>query len=114
MENSPAKTDGNFPPMTQAASYSDVVFGFLDQRFRPLRHAEKRLARLAGCTPRTARGWLNREHAPQGEHLLALMAECDDLAAEISNAVEARRCQRLSSSQPGHGPDTGTARDAWK
>lgn len=113
MRNSPAKTDGNFPPMMHTP-YADVVFGFLDQRFRPLRGAEKLLARVAGCTPRTARGWLDHQHAPQGEHLLSLMAACDDLAADISKAVEERRCQRSSSKQPGAGPASAEAQRAWK
>jgi len=80
------------------ATYHDVVWEFLERRFKPLRHAEERLARAAGCTPRTARGWLRQEHAPQGEHLLALMAECGDLARDIMQAVEDRRCGRSSAS----------------
>lgn len=99
MRNTPAKTDGNFPPTAQGArgmiataSFGDLFHGWVRRRYQPLRHAEEKLARDAGCTPRTARGWLRGEHAAQGEHLLALMANCADLVAEINEAVEARRC----------------------
>jgi hypothetical protein len=92
-----------------AATYSDVVWDWLAHRYAPLKHAEKLLARDAMATPRTARAWLRREHAPYGEHLLTLMAQNDELAAVINNAVKDRRCAlRLSSNSGGAALDTMT------
>lgn len=90
---SPRKNNG----MIAAAGYPEVVNGFLRERFGPLRHAEKLLARAASVSPRTAENWLRGECAPRGEQLLDLMAECDGLAERIMQAVEERRCSRSSS-----------------
>lgn len=99
MRNSPSNPAGNFPPMSPASTYSDVVWGWLAERYAPLKHAEKLLARDAHVTPRTARGWLQREHAPYGEALLDLMAQNDGLTKKINAAVEERRCAHQSSSR---------------
>lgn len=69
----------------------DVVSNYLRQEFGPLRHAAKLIARKAGATPRTAEAWLAGRHAPYGEHLVNLMAECDGLATEINNLIRERR-----------------------
>jgi hypothetical protein len=77
--------------MSQSITYPDLVGGFLRQRFGMLRGAEKRLARMAQCSPRTTENWLRGACAPGGEHLLNLMAECDELAAEVMAEVQRRR-----------------------
>ena len=77
--------------MPQSIAYPDLVGGFLRQRFGMLRGAEKVLARMAHCSPRTVENWLRGACAPTGEHLLDLMAECDELAEVILAEVERRR-----------------------
>lgn len=77
--------------MPQSLAYPDLVGGFLRQRFGLLRGAEKLLARMARSSPRTAENWLRAECAPGGEHLLNLMAECDELAAIVLAEVERRK-----------------------
>jgi hypothetical protein len=76
------------------STYNDVVLGFIRREFAPLRHAAELLARAAGTTPRTAKNWLAGEHAPNGEKLLNLLAECKPLADEIFRVVEERRAAR--------------------
>lgn len=75
----------------QSTAYPELIGGFLRQRFGLLRGAEKMLARMAGASPRTAENWLRLECAPTGEHLLNLMAECDELAGVILAEVQRRR-----------------------
>jgi hypothetical protein len=77
--------------MSQVTAYPDLVSGFLRDRFGLVRGAEKRLARKAGCSPRTVENWMRGESAPAGEHLLNLMAECDELAAAIMAEVRRRK-----------------------
>lgn len=79
-------------PMT--ATYGDVVHDVIRRQFAPLKHAAKLLARAAGTTPRTAENWLAGSHAPNGDKLLNLMAECDELADEIFRVVAERRAAR--------------------
>lgn len=76
-------------PMT--ATYGDVVHEVIQRNFAPLKHAAKLLARAAGTTPRTAENWLAGSHAPNGDKLISLMANCDDLAEEINRLVAARK-----------------------
>jgi len=83
--------------MSQSVAYPDLVGGFLRRHFGVLRHAEKRLARLAGVSPRTAEHWLRGQCAPTGDTLLTLMAECDELAAEILAEVQRRRGEAQGS-----------------
>lgn len=84
------------------ATVSEVVTGYLRRECGPLRHAAKLIARKARATPRTAEAWLAGRHAPYGEHLINLMAECDALAEEINRLVEERRtCSRSSSNSAG-------------
>jgi len=72
-------------------TYSDVVFGVIRREYAPLKHAAKLLARHAKTTPRTAENWLSGTHAPNGEKLINLMAECPSLAVEVNRLVDARR-----------------------
>lgn len=82
-------------PMT--ATYGDVVHDVIRRRFAPLKHAAKLLARAAGTTPRTAENWLAGSHAPNGEKLVNLMADCQELAEEINRLVAERRALRGSN-----------------
>lgn len=43
-------------------------------------HAAATLARIAGCNERTAENWLAGDYAPRAQHLLALVAEFDEVA----------------------------------
>ncbi|MEJ0017505.1 MAG: hypothetical protein WDN25_13260 [Acetobacteraceae bacterium] len=77
-----------------AATYTDVVLGVLRREYAPLKNAAKLLARHARTTPRTADNWLAGSHAPNGEKLINLMAECAELADEVNRLVAARRAAR--------------------
>lgn len=68
-----------------------VVSSFLRQKFAPLKHAEKLIARASGATPRTVRGWLSGDHAPQSEHLINLMARYQELSIAINDLIRYRR-----------------------
>lgn len=83
--------DGDMMQLSAGPGYADLVGGFLRDRFGLLRGAEKILARKAHCSPRTVENWLRGECAPGGEHLLNLMAECDELAEVILAEVKRRR-----------------------
>lgn len=50
----------------QSTTYPDLVGGFLREHFGRLRGAEKMLARMAHCSPRTAENWLRGQCAPTG------------------------------------------------
>lgn len=80
--------------MSMTASYNDVVLGFIQREFAPLKNAAKLLARAANATPRAAENWLAGMHAPNGEKLIALMSECKELADEINRLVAERRAAR--------------------
>lgn len=97
MRNSRHKTDRKFQAVPLSGTYGDVVGGFIQEAFGPLKHAEKLLARAAKVCPRTAANWLRGECAPRGDQLLELMASCDALADLINEAVRERRCSRSSS-----------------
>jgi len=77
-----------------ATTYNDVVLGYIKRTLGPLKHAAKLLARASGTTPRNAENWLAGVHAPNGENLVELMAECSDLADEINRLVAERRAAR--------------------
>lgn len=77
--------------MIGVATYSDLTTAYLRERFAPLKHAPKIVARMARVSPRTAENYLAAEHAPSGEALLNLMAHCDDLAALIMAEVQRRK-----------------------
>jgi plasmid maintenance system antidote protein VapI len=77
--------------MMQSVAYPALVGDFLRERFGMLRGAEKMLARMARCSPRTAENWLRGESAPSGEALLSFMAECDGLADAVLAEVARRR-----------------------
>jgi len=82
----------------QPRRYAALVHDWLRLHWGMQRHAEKRLGRAVGCSPRTVENWLRGLSAPSGEQLLGLMAECDGLAAEIMAEVERRR--RLRGGAP--------------
>jgi hypothetical protein len=89
----PRKLHGDAAVLT-ATTYNDVVLGYIKRTFGPRKHAAKLLARASGATPRTCENWLSGEHAPNGENLVQLMAECSDLADEIMALVAERRSAR--------------------
>jgi hypothetical protein len=72
-------------------TYNDIIGSYLRERFAPLRHATKIIARIGRVSPRTAENWLSGTHAPQGEALLNLIGECDDLGARIMAAAAERK-----------------------
>lgn len=55
------------------------------------RHGAKLIARAASVSPRAAQNWLDGLNAPRAAELLRLMAECEDIAAEINAIVAERR-----------------------
>lgn len=76
-------------------TYAALMHDWLRARWAMQRHAEKRLARAVGCSPRTVENWLRGLSAPSGEQLLNLMAECDGLAEDIMAEVRRRQRSRL-------------------
>ena len=80
--------------MLADTTYNDVVLAFIRRHFGPLKNAAKLLARAGGTTPRNAENWLAGAHAPNGESLVQLMAECSELADEIMRLVAERRAAR--------------------
>jgi hypothetical protein len=82
------------PVVGQATPYPSLVGDYLRDRFSPLRHAEKLLARAARVSPRTAENWLRGECAPNGEALVNLIGECEGLAEVILAEAERRRAVR--------------------
>lgn len=93
------RDSGGVPRMVGAAGadrqqprrYAALLHAWLREHWGLQRHAEKRLARAVGCSPRTVENWLRGLSAPSGEQLLSLMAECDGLAEEILAEVARRR-----------------------
>lgn len=79
-------------PMT--ATYNEAVWNAIDRAYRPLKCAEKLLAKDAGATPKAARNWLDRQCAPNGENLVSLMASCVEVADEVLRLVEERKRTR--------------------
>lgn len=96
MPHNSGKSHRNFRGQAVLATvtYSDVVLNVLRREYGPLKHATKLLARHARTTPRTAENWLAGTHAPNGEKLLNLMAECTTLADEVNRLVAERRAAR--------------------
>ena len=85
------KTGGKFPPMI--ATYSDFMWDWCARTYGGVRGAEKLLARDARTVPHTARGWLRRHHAPQGEHFTELLAANPELEREYLEFVAGRRSE---------------------
>jgi hypothetical protein len=96
MHQNSVKNHRNFRGRSVAltATYSDVVFDVLRREYAPLKHAAKLLARHARTTPRTAENWLAGTHAPNGDKLVYLMAECEALADELFKLVAERKRMR--------------------
>lgn len=76
------------------ATYGDLILGFIRREYSPFRNAAKLLGRAAGVSPRTAENYLRGTHAPSGEALINLLAECETLGAELNNLVAERRASR--------------------
>lgn len=97
MRNNSGHSARNFrvPDMSAiTATYGEAVFQVIRREYAPLKNAAKLLARAARTTPRTAENWLAGTHAPNGEKLVNLMAECEPLADEVMRLVEERRRAR--------------------
>ena len=73
------------------ASPAEQVADFLVERFAPLKHADKLLARAANATPAGARNWLRRRCRPQIEHVLALYANDPAFRAEFDRVLRKTR-----------------------
>lgn len=73
----------------RAGTIADVI-----RRVWP-RHAAKQIARATGTPVGTAKRWAAGETEPRASDLIRLMAECEDVAAEVNRLVaEARACYR--------------------
>lgn len=97
MPNNSGHRPRNFsvPEMSAiTATYGEAVFQVIRREYAPLKNAAKLLARAARTTPRTAENWLAGTHAPNGEKLVNLMAECPALADEVMRLVAERRAAR--------------------
>ena len=79
---------------TVSASLQGVVLDYIGREYAPRPNASKLLARAARTSHRTAEKWLARQSAPSGENFLNLLAECEDLAAEVNSLIEQRRARK--------------------
>ena len=77
-----------------SASLTGVVLDFIGREYAPKPHASKLLAQAARTSHRTAERWLAGKAVPSGENFLNLLAECEDLAAEVQQLIEQRRAKR--------------------
>jgi hypothetical protein len=104
MDNSRQNSSRNFRERVDmdAVTYNELVWGVLDRAYAPFKHAEKKLARDARATPKAARNWLDRLCAPNGESLLNLMRECNELRDEIIRRTEQREREGNDHGEPGN------------
>lgn len=63
--------------------FTMLVADALQRDYGSGRHAVKRIAAAANSNTRTAKNWLYAVNAPDGVHLLRLMADSPILAAEV-------------------------------
>ena len=70
-----------------------TVTGTLRRVFGPLRNASKIVAGKTGSSPRTVENWLAGTATPRGAELIRLMAECDELRAEVDHIIEQIRAR---------------------
>lgn len=63
----------------------------------PGRHASKRVSRAVDAHPRAAENWLTAHCPPRSADLVALMAACEDVRAEVDRLVEELRQARVHS-----------------
>lgn len=66
----------------------------LRRKFAWMRCADKWLASRIGADQRAAQNYLYGKHCPPAHKLIEMMAECDELAAEINKIVAERRAAR--------------------
>jgi hypothetical protein len=95
MDKSPTQTGRKFRLMLAAVEqspYADCVHGWLDRKWSG-RHSDKILARITRATPGTVKNWRRKRNAPSGEHLMRLIASCDELKAEIDQLVDDIRAE---------------------
>lgn len=70
--------------------YAPFMRDYLAEKFGSLKCGAKLLARAAHVSPRTAENWLSGICAPQGQALLHLISECDDLADRLIKNAKSR------------------------
>lgn len=61
-------------------AYTESLSGVIARAFG---NCAKSVARIAGCNTRAAENWLQAKNAPNGRYLIALMAESEELTAEV-------------------------------
>jgi hypothetical protein len=75
-----------------AEPLSKAIHRILVSNYGRFRHGAKTLAIHAKCTPRAAENWLDGSCTPNAEKLVNVMAECDELAAEIMRRAGRYQC----------------------
>ena len=73
-----------------SASGPDLA-GIICDLYRPLRCAEKLLARDASATPRAARNWLRLSCQPRVEHVLSIAAKNPEFRRRLLEALAVTR-----------------------
>lgn len=63
--------------------FAERVADALKRAFGHGNGAVKRAATVAETNTRTARNWFDASNAPRGDHLIALIRECDEVLAEV-------------------------------
>ena len=82
---------GSMSAAITAEALTARITPVLRRAYGESRHAAKRLSRDASVSPRCAENWLDGLNAPRAAELVRLMAQCDDLAAEIEQLVAESR-----------------------
>ena len=71
--------------------YSERIGEVLRAKYGELRHASKRIARLADASDRAARKWMGGECGPHVSALILLMAREPVVAAAVQQMVDQQR-----------------------
>jgi hypothetical protein len=74
--------------------FGKAVTDIIRRKFGGKRHAAKRLATITDSPVRTAEAWLAGRYSPNANNILYLMADCDELRAEVNRRVDLIREMR--------------------
>lgn len=77
-----------------AEEFDVLMLATIKRIYGNMRGAAKRLAWDANTSHRTAEGWLSGRSRPGGANLVYLLAECDELNAEMQKLLKAVKATR--------------------
>lgn len=87
-KGNPLHAEGNKLPFATGArgdpaGYAAAVAAALRAEAESAGHGAKMVMRWTGASERAVKGWLAGERGPNGEHLIALLAESDAVLAAV-------------------------------